>query len=213
MHKNIIMQLCTMPKIITVAHQKGGVGKTTLAINLAYCFKDSMNLGLVDFDLQGSLIGLKNTLTNLNIERRPTNLSELGKLPYDLVIIDTPPYLSKDLKEIFLASDYIIIPTKAGFLDVMALQATVQLVKEAQKVKPSLKAGIVFNMIKPQTGLTADIKAIIVDFDVPLLESIITDRVSFVRSAVLGGVVNMEDNKAEQEILALADELFTEMGF
>lgn len=207
------MQLCTMTKIITVAHQKGGVGKTTLAINLAYCFKDSMNLGLVDFDLQGSLLGLKNTLINLNIEHRPKDLSQLAKLPYDLVIIDTPPYLSNDFKEIFLASDYILIPTKAGFLDVMALQATIQLVKEAQKVKPSLKAGIVLNMIKPQTALTGDIKAIIVDFDVPLLESVITDRVSFVRSAVLGGVVNMDDNKAKQEILTLADEIFTDMGF
>jgi chromosome partitioning protein len=202
-----------MAKIITVAHQKGGVGKTTLVINLAYCFKDSLNVGLVDLDLQGSLLGLKSTLTNLNIEPRPKNLQDITQLPYDLILADTPPYLSKDLPEIFLASDYILVPTKAGFLDLMAIKGTLQLVREAQKVKPQLKAGIVLNMIKLQTGLTGNIKEILDTYDVTILETMITDRVSYTRSAILGGVVNMDDSRAKNEILLLADEIFTEMGF
>jgi chromosome partitioning protein len=202
-----------MAKIITIAHQKGGVGKTTLAINLAYCFKDSLRVGLVDLDLQGSLLGLRSTLKNLNIEQRPKSLQDIARLPYDLILADTPPYLSKDLPEIFLASDYILVPTKAGFLDVMAIKGTLQLVREAQKAKPQLKAGIVLNMIKLQTGLTADIVELLNSYELTVLESMITDRVSYTRSAVLGGVVNMEDSKAKNEILLLADEIFTEMGF
>lgn len=202
-----------MAKIITVAHQKGGVGKTTLVINLAYCFKDSLNVGLVDLDLQGSLLGLRPTLTNLNIEQRPQKLHDISRLSYDLILADTPPYLSRDLPEIFLASDYILIPTKAGFLDVMAIKGTLQLVKEAQKVKPQLKAGIVLNMIKLQTGLTGNIKELLDSYEVPVLETMITDRVSYTRSAILGGVVNMDDSRAKNEILLLADEIFTEMGF
>ena len=87
------------------------------------------------------------------------------------------------------------------------------MVREAQKVKPQLKAGIVLNMIKLQTGLTGNIKEILDTYDVTILETMITDRVSYTRSAILGGVVNMDDSRAKNEILLLADEIFTEMGF
>jgi chromosome partitioning protein len=45
-------------KIITVAHQKGGVGKTTLALNIGYCLKHSMRVAILDSDPQGSLSGI-----------------------------------------------------------------------------------------------------------------------------------------------------------
>lgn len=200
------MYICIMGKIITIAHQKGGVGKSTLALNLAVCFQDQLSVALVDTDLQGSIADLKNDLPELSILQED-NFENIKKLSNQLVIIDTPPYLSNRLPELFLISDYILIPTKAGFFDVMAIRSTIALVREAQKKHKSLKAGVVLNMIKHRSGVTGEVQELLKNFKVPLLETVIHDRVSFTRSPITGGVLNGEDIKAKEEITALAEEI------
>ena len=121
-------------KIITIAHQKGGVGKTTLALNLAYCFSVDLRVGLTDTDLQGSISDIKQFLTGIDL----VPLDKIQKredLPYDVIIIDTPPYLTDKLNEIFLLSDFVLIPTKAGYLDALAVKATIALFDEAKRKK------------------------------------------------------------------------------
>jgi chromosome partitioning protein len=104
-----------MRKIITIAHQKGGVGKSTLALNLAVCFQDQLNVALVDTNLQGSLYHSKEVLPGLAVLAQD-QLQKIKDLQYDLIIVDTPPYLSNKLPELFSLSDFILIPTKAVFL-------------------------------------------------------------------------------------------------
>jgi chromosome partitioning protein len=195
-----------MGKIITIAHQKGGVGKSTLALNLAVCFQDQLTVALVDTDLQGSIADLKNDLPELSIIQED-NFEKIKKLEHQLIIIDTPPYLSNRLPELFLISDYILIPTKAGFFDVMAIRSTVALVKEAQLKNTKLGAGIVLNMIKHRSGVTGEVQELLKGFDVPLMNTIVHDRVSFTRSPMTGGVLSGEDSKAKEEITALAEEI------
>ena len=195
-----------MGKIITIAHQKGGVGKSTLALNLAVCFQDQLTVVLVDTDLQGSIADLKNDLPELSIIQED-NFERIKKLEHQLIIIDTPPYLSNRLPELFLISDYILIPTKAGFFDVMAIRSTVALVKEAQLKHTKLSAGIVLNMIKHRSGVTGEVKELLKGFNVPLMNTIVHDRVSFTRSPMTGGVLSGDDSKAKEEIIALAEEI------
>ncbi|OCX54362.1 ATPase [Mucilaginibacter sp. PPCGB 2223] len=195
-----------MAKIITIAHQKGGVGKSTLAINLALCFQDQLSIALVDTDLQGSLYHIKEDFPELSIIG-PDKLTAIQQLDHDLVIVDTPPYLSNKLPELFLHSDFILVPTKAGFFDVMAIRSTLALIKEAQTQAPHLKAGIVLNMIKPRSGLTKDIAALLESMEVPLLKTRVHDRVSIARSAMTTGILNGGDPKAAAEIMALAEEV------
>lgn len=121
-----------MAKIITVAHQKGGVGKSTLALNLATCFQEQINVALVDIDLQGSISDLREDFPKLHIMTED-RFDQIQQLSHDLVIIDTPPYLSNRLPELFLISDYVLVPTKAGFFDVMAIRSTLHLIDEAKK--------------------------------------------------------------------------------
>jgi chromosome partitioning protein len=211
MHKYVINELqiyvyLYMGKIITIAHQKGGVGKSTLALNLAICFQDQLTVALVDTDLQGSIADLKGDLPELSIIQED-NFEAIRNLPHQLIIIDTPPYLSNRLPELFLISDYVLIPTKAGFFDVMAIRSTVALVREAQGINKELKAGIVLNMIKHRSGITSEVQELLKNFEVPLLATIVHDRVSFTRSPITGGVLNGEDNKAKEEITALAEEI------
>ena len=195
-----------MGKIITVAHQKGGVGKSTLAMNIAVCFQDQLNVVLVDTDLQGSLYQTKDELPGLVVVAND-QLQEIKDLDYDLIIVDTPPYLSNKLPELFSLSDFILIPTKAGFFDVMAIRSTIALVKEAQVRQPGIQAGIVMNMIKPRSGITKEVSGLLESMDTPVLATMIHDRVSIARSSITAGVLQGTDAKAKEEITSLAEEI------
>jgi chromosome partitioning protein len=195
-----------MGKIITIAHQKGGVGKSTLAINLALCFQDQLKVALVDSDLQGSIYHVRDDFPGLNI-LLAEQVNIIPALDYDLVIVDTPPYLSNKLSDLFLISDFVLVPTKAGFFDVMAIRATLALIKFAQAKNTNLKAGIVLNMIKPRSGVTKDVIALLNSFGMPLFETMIHDRVSITRSVITAGVLNGSDAKAKDEITSLAEEI------
>jgi chromosome partitioning protein len=195
-----------MGKIITVAHQKGGVGKSTLAMNLALCFQDQLSVALVDTDLQGSIYHIKDDFPNLSIIGID-RLQDINQLDYDLVIVDTPPYLSNKLPDLFLHSDFILVPTKAGFFDVMAIRSTLALIKEAQARQSHLKSAIALNMIKPRTSITGEVIALLETMGTPVLNTRVHDRVSIARSSITGGVLNSGDQKAKDEITRLAEEI------
>lgn len=194
-------------KIITVAHQKGGVGKTTLALNIAYCLKHSMRVAILDSDPQGSISGIGEFVGLEGLDLIP--ITDLGKRKndYDIAIIDTPPYLSSLLPDFFELSDYVLVPTKAGILDIMAIKATIDLLKISQKKNTDLKAGIVLNMIQHSTTLTQDIKNQLDIYDIPIHETMISQRVSYARSPLTGGIFETEDDKAQQEIISLTKEI------
>ena len=129
-----------------------------------------------------------------------------------MILIDTPPYLSQKLPELFAISDFVLVPTKAGFFDIMAIRSTIQLIKEAQMLNPRLTAGVVLNMVKRSSNLSGDIKTILEGYGLPILNAKISDRVSYSRSLLLGGVLKTKDGKAKAEILQLADEILNLMG-
>lgn len=195
-----------MAKIITIAHQKGGVGKSTLALNLALCFKDQLRVALIDSDLQGSLYNLKDDFTELDI-LAPGIINEILTLDYDLIILDTPPYLSNNLKKLFSYSDFILVPTKVGFFDVMAIRSTLALIKYAQTQNQRLKAGIVLNMIKPRSGITTEVIELLQTMGTPLLNTRVFDRVSLARSSMTSGILKSTDKKAIDEVTSLAEEI------
>jgi chromosome partitioning protein len=195
-------------RIITIAHQKGGVGKTTLALNLAYCFKESMKIAILDSDPQGSITGLGELGEIEGIDFISYEDFIVGKITgYDILIIDTPPYLSNKLPDFFGVSDFVLIPTKAGVLDVMAIRATIALLRQSQIKQPSLKIGIVLNMIRSSTSITKEIKAILIKYDMPIMNTMISERVSYARSPITGGVFTTDDVKAQEEIINLANEI------
>jgi chromosome partitioning protein len=200
-----------MAKIITIAHQKGGVGKSTLAINLALCFQDQLSVALVDTDLQGSLYHIREDFPELVIIGAD-KLTDIQKLAYDLIIVDTPPYLSNRLSELFLYSDFILVPTKAGFFDVMAIRSTLALIRDAQLKAPNIKAGIVLNMVKPRSGITQDVAELLESMDTSLLKTRIHDRISIARSSMTSGILNGSDAKAKAELMALAEEVVEQIS-
>src|SRR5690606_17886997 len=101
----------------------------------------------------------------------------------------------------------VLVPTKAGFFDVMAIRSTLHLIEEAKRKHKELEAGIVLNMIKHRSGITGEVQELLASFNTPVLKTMIHDRVSFARSPLTGGVLASEDSKAIDEITSLAEEI------
>ena len=80
---------------------------------------------------------------------------------YEIVIIDTPPYLSKELQQVLAISHLVLIPCKASPFDALAVVQTIGLVQEEQKRNPSLTAAIVFTMTISGTGFAGQIRSIL----------------------------------------------------
>jgi len=195
-----------MPKIILVTHQKGGVGKSTLTFNLAQNISKNAKVAVLDFDLQGSLSQLSDMVTDFEIISFNGEIKEIEQLDYDFIFIDTPPYLSNHLPDLIELADLIIVPTKAGILDLLAIKSTLELIEEEQKTLQTL---IVFNMIKANTTLTLDILIGLAEYHVKIANTHISDLVSFTRSVLVKGVKN--DKNAQKQIDNLTKEILTEL--
>ncbi|PCH78083.1 MAG: conjugal transfer protein TraA [Flavobacteriaceae bacterium] len=195
-----------MTKIILITHQKGGVGKSTLTFNLAQNIAKSTKVAVIDFDLQGSLAQLKELIEDFDIIPYEMAINEIPNLPYDFIFIDTPPYLSNNLPQLLQIADLILIPTKAGILDLLAIKSTIDIINTADKRHYSR---IVFNMIKPNTTLTADIRAQLDEYNFKIYDTQISDLVAFTRSVLLKGVT--DSNKAQRQIDSLTKEVLTSL--
>lgn len=201
-----------MPKIICIASQKGGVGKSTLCLNLACMFKENLKVGLLDLDLQSSSSDLLQGENEIELISKTTGPGELQSLPSDILFIDTPPYLSGRLIEILSVADAVLIPTRAGVFDAMALSETVQLVQQVQETNRRLNAAIVFTMVKTGSTIAEEIKPVLNTGNIKLLDVMISERISFARSLLTGGVFTSSDYKAKMEVMALADEVVALLG-
>ena len=193
-----------MPKIILITHQKGGVGKSTLTYNLAQNINDSAKVAILDYDLQGSLMKISPFVANLDIIHYQDAIENIKNLEYDFIFIDTPPYLSQILPELIQISDLIIVPTKAGVLDLLAIKSTLELIANEKKKEQTI---IVFNMVKPNTNLTQDIYDGLIDYEIKVAKTKISDLVVFTRSVLLKGVST--HNKAQKQIDSLTKEVLT----
>lgn len=193
-----------MPKIILITHQKGGVGKSTLTFNMASILKNDVKTAIIDFDLQGSLYKSRSSSDIPVLEKEQIN--NVQNLDYDFIFIDTPPYLTEDLPKLCKLADVILIPTKTGIYDLLAIEETINIIKQVGKEDKTL---IVFNMVKPNTTLTTEMQDAIDNYNIPIAETKISDLVAFTRSAITHGVE--DSKKAYQQIESLTREILSKI--
>lgn len=205
-----------MSLIITLAHQKGGVGKSTLSLNLyGYFSQNGYKTVLVDIDPQGSITSLLQVFDESGtiqlIER--TSFKSYAELEekiagFDIVIIDTPPYLSKELYECLAISHFVLIPCKASPFDALAVVQTLDFINEEKKKNTLLSSAIVLTMTVANTTLPQQIRESLQKHDVPILDTEIRNRIAYARSLLFSGhVVNDEAKSAKEEIANLGNEI------
>lgn len=192
-----------MAFIITLAGQKGGTGKSTLALCIADAIAaEGQGVALVELDRQGSLAGF-NRLASIPLTDCPDTPAGLHSLA-PFVVVDTAPYFTPELPGVLAVTSVVIVPIRPGVSDVQALGRSAELVKASGR--PAL---VVLNGAKPATaGHVAEIRAIAQTYGLPVAETVIADRLAYTRAPLSGGLTHAPtpDAKALAEITALLAE-------
>ncbi len=205
-------------KVITVAQQKGGAGKTTIAANLAVAFaRQGKSVALLDTDPQGSLgrwFMLRRDAGDPGMEFSTASAwgvsYECDKLrkSFDYIFVDTPPKIDSDLKPAIRESDLVIVPVSASQVDVWATESVIDL---ASREKAEIL--VVLNRSKAGTRVTADVDAALIDMGVTRAKTVLGHRVAYAETLGHGkGVLERGKGTWSEEMTALAKEVVARLG-
>lgn len=204
-------------RVIGLLNQKGGVGKTTLAVHLADALaRDGHRTLLVDADPQGSTLDW--AASRQGDPRFPVAGLPRGsihkELPalaagYDFVIIDGPPRVYEVARSAIMASDLILIPVQPSPYDVWAAKEIVDMLREVSVYKPALKAAFTINRKIVNTALGRDVVDALSEYPIPVLSTSVCQRVALAESAARGLTVFDADPNglAAKEVLSLVEEM------
>lgn len=206
--------------ILTLSHQKGGVGKSTVAWNLAVNFSQKLPTRIIDLDTQRSL-------TVTNTLRRGNHLSPLEIVHFSdadalaeflsndqedqLTIIDSGGFDSAFNRIAILASDLLITPVSDKPFDLMGLQKYEEILKNLSEIQgENIKTHILFNNINPAMKRFGELVEFVCMSDhFELMTSILRQRVDLAHSVGEGKSIKEYRifSKADQEMDELIEEI------
>ena len=211
-----------LSKVITISQQKGGTGKTTLAVHLAIAFikYHGLKVAIIDTDPQGSLgkwfmIREERKVSNENLTFKTASLwgaqyeSKTLKNDHDVVIIDTPPKIESDARPSIEAADLVLIPMAASHVDFWATGAIVEIAKKANK-----KILAQINRSSQRSKLINKTKEFIKSLDLDSTETIIGNRQIYTSSMGEGktAVEKQKKGNAVDEIKKLSDQILNQLN-
>ncbi len=196
--------------VVTIAQQKGGAGKTTLAAHTAVALAErGYRVALIDIDPQGSLtkwhyireehFGEGNTglsFSSLSGWRIGGEIARLRRT-HDIILIDSPPHIETEARTAIRHADQVILPVQPSPTDLWATEATIELCRTEE-----IPAHIVLNRVNPQSRIYDRVKSELKD----MLLGTLCNRVIYASSLMEGfGVTEVAPaSPAAEEIKHLA---------
>ncbi len=182
-------------RVIAVINQKGGTGKTTLALNLAAGLARRASTAVIDADPQRSISqwiamgGGESTLPVASpIGADPADTIAQLKKSHRYVVVDCPPTVQGAVIDAVMATaDRVLIPVLPSPLDLWASVEMAALVREAQQKNRALQAWLVLNQVETRNALSRVMQQAVAEFDLPLLQASLQRRAAY-RSAAVEGV-------------------------
>ena len=206
-----------MGKIITLANQKGGSGKTTLSVNLAVLWSNSQyRVAVFDADTQGSLkywLEARKKYygeNDIGIDVYPYHTHSLGedikkiKRKYNFIVIDSPPSITYDTIQIVKNSDRVFVPVQPSPVDLLATIPFLNLVKQEKK-----KAIVILNRVMSRARLTDAMVMRLRYAGAKIARSRISSKVIYAETYSVGrGVVDISiTTDVSKEIINVGNEI------
>ncbi len=203
-------------KVIALINIKGGVGKTTTAVNLSHCLAiRGHKVLLIDGDPQGSVIRWQTIsgensfdVTHYPKDTFHKDIDSLTK-GYQYVVIDAPPGTGDISLSILMVSNLAVIPVGPSLLDIWSTEEAVSLVRQAREYNKKLRGNIL--ICKKIVGTTPgrEAREALQTYKMKVLETEISQRIAYVK-AMIEGVPVLEydpNSEASKEVLSLCDEI------
>ncbi|MEO7092587.1 MAG: ParA family partition ATPase [Polyangiales bacterium] len=208
--------------IIAFAGQKGGIGKSTTAINVAVAAHDrGIRVLLVDADPQGTARTWADVASEAGhvtptVVAMGATMHKAGQLSsiaatYDLTIIDCPPRHGDIQRSALMVADLVVLPSGPSAADAWALAAALEVVKEAQILRDELAACILITRKQGRTALARSARKVLESSGLTVLASELGYRVAYQEALALGRGVTTHSPRdaAAAEVFNLLAELET----
>lgn len=209
-------------KVITLANQKGGCGKSTIVLNLAIEFAlQQYRVIVFDTDPQGSCYETaeirddQEVTAHIKVAAIYDNLYQVIEAcdkDYDFAIIDTPPHDNKVVSVATVCSDLIIIPVQDSPLDIRSTKTTVNLINEARKLNPHIEPYFLLSRIQTNSVMARELGQVLKStYKFDILETKIANRMAYKYSLIYGQNVSefSGTDSAAAEIRSLAKEVLS----
>ena len=179
-----------MANIIAVLNPKGGAGKTTIALHLSRALKEHGSVLMVDSDPQGSARdwaeqGGGNSFPIVGVDRAGALKGTIQQMThaYDWIVIDGAAKLEEMAAHAVSIAELVIIPVQPSPLDLWACETLVSQIKQRQIITDGVPtAAFQVSRAKKGTNLAKDVRRVVSEYELPLLDGNIHDRTIFAKS-------------------------------